>query len=89
MVSESAVLQDGRQQNMPPVHIDLARLYLGIFSGWAGLEKSPMQKIPAQARPGPTVRPKFSVQARPMEAIFYRAFGPSGQAFLKSHIFLA
>jgi hypothetical protein len=25
MVSESAVLQDGRQQNMPPVHTDLAR----------------------------------------------------------------
>jgi hypothetical protein len=77
--------------------------YLGIFLGRAGLEKSPMQKMLAQARPGPTVGPEISAQTRPgltvgpeisaqaqpMGAIFCRVIGLSGRAFLKSSIFLA
>jgi hypothetical protein len=40
-------------------------------------------------RPDSTVGPKFSAQARPMEAVFCRVFEPSCRAFIKSHVFLA
>jgi hypothetical protein len=63
------------------------RLYLGIFSSRAGSGQA--KEKPDAKNPSPTVGPKFSAQARPMEAIFYRAFGSLGQAFLKLHVFLA
>jgi hypothetical protein len=63
------------------------QVYLGIFSGRA--RKKPDKKMPAQARPDPTVEPEISAQAQPVESFFCRAVGLSGRAFLKSSNFLA
>jgi hypothetical protein len=51
--------------------------------GRAGPRKSPTQEMAAQARPGPTVGPKISAQARPEWGVSCRAVGLSGRAFPK------
>jgi hypothetical protein len=50
-------------------------LYLGIFSGRAGSEKSPMQKMLAQAQPGLTVGPEISAHGGYF-LLGHRAVGP-------------
>jgi hypothetical protein len=58
------------------------------FRAGPGKEKA-RQKMPAQARPDPTVEPEISAQAQPVESFFCQAVGLSGRAFLKSSNFLA
>jgi hypothetical protein len=55
--------------------------------GRAGPRKSPTQYSAAQARPGPTIGPQISAQARPVGLKNHRAVGPSGRAFSKSSFF--
>jgi hypothetical protein len=55
--------------------------------GRAGPRKSPTQYSAAQARPGPTIGPQISAQARPVGLKNHRAVGPSGWAFSKSSFF--
>jgi hypothetical protein len=53
--------------NLPMKNMKITRPSICPCYTWAyfraGPEKSPTQKMPAQARPGPTVGPEISAQA--------------------------